>query len=211
MRLPDEVQKCVVFLGRRQAAHNGSRKFTPYGTGFLVSYPSPQIGDFEMTFLVTAKHIATKLEPDFDIRFNTKDGRADYIEVSGRRWFTHSSDRSVDAAVMPWGPPGEADSLWIRHRMFTNPEKLLEKGIGVGDEVYATGLFSPVIGIDKNNPIVRSGHLAMSPPATVPLREWDTPTMEAYLIEMRSLGGLSGSPVFVQRSIEVQATGGFWT
>src|SRR5262249_51151402 len=52
--------------------------------------------------------------------------------------------------------------------------------------------------------IVRSGHLALSPPEEMPINNWDTPMMRAFLIEMRSLGGLSGSPVFVQRSIAVQ-------
>ena len=66
MRLPDEVRKCVVFLGRREIAASGVTKFVPEGTGFLLSYPSPSFENFEMTFLVTAKHVAKELEPDFE-------------------------------------------------------------------------------------------------------------------------------------------------
>jgi len=204
MRLPDEVRKCVVFLGRREIAASGVTKFVPEGTGFLLSYPSPSFENFEMTFLVTAKNVARRLEPDFEIRFNTKAGKADYAEVLGRQWFYHETDKSADVAVMLWAPPKLADCLSVGPNLFLNAEIIQHKGIGTGDEVYVTGLFSPAMGIERNTPIVRAGHLAMCPPEDVPIREWETPTMRAFLIEMRSLGGLSGSPVFVQRSIRVQ-------
>jgi hypothetical protein len=201
VRLPDEVRKCIFFLGHR----NTDGRFAAVGTGFLISYPSPFTDGLEVTFLVTAKHVARRLGADFHIRLNTKAGKADYIELLGARWFCDETDSSVDAAVMLWVPPQEADCLAVGPNLFLDERILQEKRIGTGDEVYVTGLFSPAMGKEKNTPIVRAGHLAMSPPEEIRTPDWDTPTMRSFLIEMRSLGGLSGSPVFVQRSIKVKS------
>lgn len=209
MRLPDDVQKSVVFLGRWKYEDNGSQSFHPEGTGFLVASESTSLPGFSMTYLVTARHVADLVEPDVVVRFNRKDGSADLVEIEGIKWFTHPTDKSVDVAVLPWFPPNEADFNCLpRRNTFLSDEKINSKGIGAGDETYTVGLFNPVIGRQKNRPIVRTGHVAMSPPEQVPVSDWAKPTIEAFLIEMRSLGGLSGSPVFVQRSIEVQPTEG---
>jgi hypothetical protein len=58
------------------------------------------------------------------------------------------------------------------------------------------GLFSSHVGQRRNLPIVRSGNLASMP--VEPLIDADTGyEFNAYLAEVRSIGGLSGSPVFV--------------
>jgi hypothetical protein len=46
------------------------------------------------------------------------------------------------------------------------------KGIGIGDDVFITGLFSFVAGVDKNLPVVRTGNLAMVPSERVPSKKW---------------------------------------
>ena len=80
------------------------------------------------------------------------------------------------------------------------------KGIGIGDEIYVTGLFRFVTGKDSNQVVTRMGSLSMIPSERVPSMKWHKDGIEGYLVESRSIGGLSGSPVFVQRSIEVQPT-----
>ncbi|MFA6561799.1 MAG: hypothetical protein WCV00_07800 [Verrucomicrobiia bacterium] len=67
--------------------------------------------------------------------------------------------------------------------------------MGIGDEVCIVGLFSYHKGTSKNHPILRTGNIAMMPDE--PIQTSEGP-MEAYLIEARSIGGLSGSPVFVR-------------
>jgi len=66
-----------------------------------------------------------------------------------------------------------------------------------------TGLFSRLAGTKQNVPIVRTGNLAMMPGEKVPTTFGE---IDAYLIEARSIGGLSGSPVFVREthSIAIQ-------
>ena len=70
--------------------------------------------------------------------------------------------------------------------------------IGLGDEVYITGLFKGVAGSKRNQPIVRIGNIAMIPTEPIPTEDFGN--IEAYLIEARSIAGLSGSPVFVRES-----------
>ena len=74
-------------------------------------------------------------------------------------------------------------------------EKVIkENEIEVGEEVFVTGLFSHHHGQSKNIPIVRVGNISAMPEEKIQTKEH---LMDAYLIEARSIGGLSGSPVFV--------------
>jgi hypothetical protein len=79
--------------------------------------------------------------------------------------------------------------------MFLTDKIIEDKQIGTGDEVFITGLFAHAVGSDKNSPIVRMGNIAMMP--SEPIRTSEG-LMDAYLIEARSIGGLSGSPAFVR-------------
>jgi hypothetical protein len=210
VRLPDEVQKCVVFFGLKMPdKKTGLERIKYGGTGFFVGFPS-QVPGATFIVLVTAAHIAQKLEHgEFFIRANKKDGSAIEYRVDGGTevsWHFHPTDDSIDAAIAIWGPPHEdgVDYLCVPHNMFLDPDRILEKGLGTDDEIYITGLFRLLYGTRRNLPIVRSGNLAMLPTDRVPIKDWKTPDVEAYLVESRSIGGASGSPVFVQRSIKVQ-------
>jgi hypothetical protein len=68
------------------------------------------------------------------------------------------------------------------------------EGIGIGEELFITGLFTGHTGKQRNLPIIRSGIIAAMPGE--PLRDDSGDEYMAYLAEVRSLGGLSGSPVF---------------
>jgi len=65
-----------------------------------------------------------------------------------------------------------------------------------GDDVVLIGLFPNRYGDRRNLPIVRAGIIAAMPEEKFRFRgKW----IDAYLIETRSIGGLSGSPVFLYR------------
>lgn len=70
-----------------------------------------------------------------------------------------------------------------------------ENEVGLGEEVFVVGLFRHHHGNDKNIPIVRVGNLASVGEERVVTR--DVGEMDAMLIEARSVGGLSGSPVLL--------------
>ena len=194
MRLPDEVLKSVVFLGREEHDPKTWRTKTIFrGTAFFVATP---VGcGVNLLSLVTAKHVAERFEKTgpFCIRVNTHDGGSQTIWVDGGidiRWVYHSNDDSVDAAVLIWTPPSNIAYKAIPSRMFLTPSVIQQKGIGVGDQTYATGLFTYLQGEARNMPIVRTGHVAMMPSELIPVK-WRNTAIEGYLIETRSIGGLS--------------------
>jgi hypothetical protein len=201
MRVPDEILKSVVFIGSRENDQPVYR-----GTAFLVgvdgAYGSPS-----WIFLVTARHIASRLYGSkFIVRVNTKDGPPLILDGDGSRWWFHPTDPDgVDVAVTTWALPAEVnqttDISTLPLAMFVNQSTFDQRNIGIGDPVFIAGLFSSVQRTTRNIPIVRSGNLAMIPNERIPFGER---MIEAYLIEARSIGGLSGSPVFVRSTLHLQ-------
>ena len=192
MRIPDEVRKCVVFVGCK--TEKGLRWG---GTAFFVGIPTSRAG-VQFHYLVTAKHVIEKISKESSdhqvyLRINKKDNTTDLINIPVENWKFHPSDSSVDAAVVTISFP-EADYLLVLESTAVSEELQRKMDIGVGDEVFLTGLFVSHIGSKKNIPIVRRGNIAAMPEQPV---ETEVGAMEAYLVEVRSIGGLSGSPVFV--------------
>jgi hypothetical protein len=191
-----------VFLG---VNHGAETKYV--GTAFFVQIEEKENqGTFRFTYLVTANHVAEALEGvPFTIRGNTKTGEVIEIhanESGNVKWYQHRLGKTVDAAACSWEfPSRDLDALAFHTNIFLTDDKPEAKLIGVGDEVLITGLFTLVTGKSRNIPIVRIGNLAMSPrEAIVPTKLGD---IEAYIIEARSIGGLSGSPVFIRQTIDL--------
>lgn len=200
MRVPDEVRQCVVFIGLPINPPDGGQALAFHGTAFFVSVPSESVEGWQYVYLVTAKHVAVKLEgKPLLVRVNTKGGGSASFSGQGARWWYHPTDLSIDVAVIPWAPPEQVDYRHIPAQMFLTDEISRSKSIGTGDEVFITGLFAHLTGRQRNLPIVRMGSIAMMPGEPVPTREFGD--MDAYLIEARSIGGLSGSPAFVRETI----------
>jgi len=84
---------------------------------------------------------------------------------------------------------------------FADEYEIKKANIGAGDEVFIAGLFTKITETSKNIPIVRIGNLAMMPGEKIPFK--DGRLIDAYLVESRSLGGLSGSPVFVRPTVNI--------
>ena len=78
--------------------------------------------------------------------------------------------------------------------MAATSEIISKESIGPGDEVFITGLFVNHFGEERNIPILRIGNIAAMPEEKV---KTDTMGPMDAFIEARSIGGLSGSPVFV--------------
>jgi hypothetical protein len=209
MNVPDVALKNVVFIGWVESSGETEQVIWD-GTAFFVSVPAPSGMDFQSIYLVTVKHIADKLklpERKWCIRINTKDGRSVLVEGDpGARWWGHpTEEESVDCAVLPYAPPDEAnvDAASVPISMFATEEVIENNGIGEGDEVFVIGLFTRLAGNDRNVPIVRTGNVAMIPREPLPAAKIDSyfGPIDAYLIETRSMGGISGSPVFVRETL----------
>jgi hypothetical protein len=207
MRLPDQVLNTVCFFSHPSP--------TPQygGTGFIVSMAGTHGNAF--LHLVTAKHVAEAVEgAPFLIGLNSKDGKkavleANYDQDRPIKWWYHPTEPdAVDAAVTLFTPPDYEDLAveWVHYpQMFATPERMKQVGIGIGDEIAVIGLFTAFSGKDHHYPIARIGNLAMIPNERIPVKGFNP--MEAYLAEGRSIGGLSGSPVYVRRTIQINVQG----
>jgi hypothetical protein len=200
MRVPDDLLKCVVFVGRTVADASGARRPRYEGTAFFVGMPSERVPEVMFTYLVTAAHVADMVEADFWIRQNRGDQGAVMVRPGdGDRWTYHPNGKVVDVAVMSWPMPADMDHVALpTEMMLGNPQAFVKSGIGVGDEVFLMGVFPTAYGVSRNTPIVRKGNIAMLPEDKVRTKMGD---MDAYIIEAHSLGGISGSPIFARETI----------
>lgn len=199
--IPNDIRKSVVFIFYK----NGESEYL-CGTAFFIAVPLPNVTKQFLTYLVTAKHVIKNIEimskknkadGKVYIRLNNNDGDANHslrTEISD--WKFHPIDTSVDAAVLSGTPPHKTfDYRNIPISMAVTDEFIKKEEIGAGDEVFLAGLFNSHYGKKKNLPIIRTGNIALMPEEKVNTRSFGD--LDAYLIEARSLGGLSGSPVFV--------------
>jgi hypothetical protein len=220
MRVPDKIRKSVLFIGWREDLPEWEWK----GTGYLVAIARPNLifketltdkkgrsysgeSSYPFMFLATARHVAEKIEgKDFALRANKLDGSIAVIEGhADQKWWYHPTEKQhVDAAVTIFFPPNlrDLDIHWVDIGDFTDDEIIRAQELGVGDDVFMAGLFTKVRETTRNIPIVRLGNLAMMPGEKIPFN--DGKLIDAYLVESRSIGGLSGSPVFIRKTIIMQ-------
>jgi hypothetical protein len=209
MIIPDEMRACVAFAYYETA--NGSK--VPAGTAFFVQDPEPRLNQTAArAYCVTARHVIEKIITHGSggkvwLRLNNRNGGINWAGVPltdwlghpsdpGMMWSTHRTTERVDVSVCLWHRPNlsKFDVIAPFTTTFVDSEKITQHSIRAGDEVFATGLFANHIGKRRNIPIVRCGNIAAMPEEAV---ETELGPMDAFLIEARSIGGLSGSPVFV--------------
>jgi hypothetical protein len=207
MRIPDNLKKCVVFIGIKEPQES-MEQMRYIGTAFIVSVPSSIVPKSSFIFLVTAKHVARKIEKkECYLRVNLKSGKSEIFGLGNISWFFHPDEvRPTDVAVYPFALEKDVlkqiDFEAIPIVSFLTDETRIKQGIGEGDEVFMVGLFSKHTGNQKNLPIVRTGTIAMI--SDEPIQTQKFGSIEAYLIESRSIKGLSGSPVFVLKPNGIQ-------
>jgi hypothetical protein len=187
MRVSDKVLKCVVFIGVEKPGG-----FEPVGTGFVVMVPQGQVG---FQYVVTAQHVLDGLREPISIRVNRKNGEAEPIKPPFGWYYHPDNSRFVDVAVAPILLQLDTyDVIHIKMKDFCDLQFLLERDVGVGDELFYPSLFMHRRGLHRNHPVMRFGELAAMPLEPVITRSGP---ILAYLMEGRSIGGHSGAPVFI--------------
>jgi hypothetical protein len=190
-----EMRQCVCFV---YANTRGELK--PVGTAFFLGLP---VKGVIFTVVVTALHVvanaqAYSTDGKTFLRVNTKDGGFRMVEVEAKEWIRPDlSEEIVDVVFCQWAVlPGASDFDVIRVTtdLAATADVLAAEQIGVGSEAAFAGLFVNHYGRRRNEPIVRFGNISAMPGEPVATEVGD---IEAYLVESRSVGGLSGSPVFV--------------
>lgn len=194
MIIPESVRKCVVFIGYKMA----NETFSFAGSGFFLGKESTDQDNRAYSFLVTAKHVIDGIRRkglnEIYVRVNNTQGDATWEQCNSADWKFHPTDKTADIALLPVSVAKGLDHLIISRTLCITDQIMTEQSIGLGDEVFIVGLFRHHHGTRKNIPIVRIGNLAAMNEEKVTTEAGE---MDAYLIEARSIGGLSGSPVFV--------------
>lgn len=199
-----EMRQCVCFV-----CANVDGELKPVGTAFFFCITNPPI---RWIFVVTALHVVANVQKQSAdrttfvnsddgktfLRVNTKDGGFKIVEVAEDKWFKPDmSEEIVDIAFCHWNElPGASgfDFLSVEAELAATKDVMEAEQIGMGNEVAFAGLFVNHHGKKRNEPIVRFGNICGIPAEPVSTKAGD---IEAYLVESRSVGGLSGSPVFV--------------
>jgi hypothetical protein len=202
MWIPPYLAQTVCFL----CAQESGRTFYG-GTAFWVMKKEDDCPDLGWGYLVTAKHCVEKAFERYgnlSCRINKRDGGVKFIPLPSLSGWHISDD--ADVAVLPFEvPEKETDLMSIPPDTFLTDEMIQKEAIGLGDEVFLIGLFHLVHGREKNYPIIRSGIVAAMPDEAFQ-DEATGLDYRAFLIEVRSIGGLSGSPVFLalkKRGVEM--------
>jgi hypothetical protein len=193
--VPTAACRSVVFIGNVDP----EGAFVPRATGFLVHAARFLPGAMFFPYLVTAEHVVNAMHQkgmELHCRINLKDGKTAVIPLTGKWWFhppsDNPSDLQTDVAVMPFGlRPDLVDHEYIS---LTDTAPHVDRIARLGEEVFLMGLFKSHYGQRRNIPIVRIGNIAALP--AEPVETSYCGPVDAYLVEVRSIAGLSGSPVF---------------
>src|SRR5205823_5729515 len=91
------------------------------------------------------------------LRTNMKNGLVANLLVSHEHWVRSNE---TDLAVVRLLPTEGVDWRWIPIDQFATPEYIKARNIGIGDEVFFSGLFSEFPGEKHIQPIVRFGNIS---------------------------------------------------
>jgi hypothetical protein len=193
-RIPDWYLDSIIYLYPCETGAKAGKKAG--GTGFLVGIVSEELEHWVEMYAVTNHHVIDPTRGDSPVvRINTRDGTHGVLEFDYYDWTPHPD--GDDLAVLPLDFEDGAPYLWERfvdHRAFITDELIEIHNIGPGDETYLIGRFVDHQGTVRNLPTARFGTIAMMPGE--PVKTQYGP-QQAFLVETRSIGGYSGSPVFV--------------
>jgi len=206
--------------GSAKANEKSEKNEKSGGTGFFVSVPSEIKPHVNFIYGVSNAHVvqassnpapvirsSVSLRPGtsrYSLRRVTNPtpiGTRKITERTPEEWRRHP-DPAVDLAMVRLGgsiehmetmagvpslPYSIPSSLLLSHEVINAFD------IGPGDDVYMIGRSIHHDGRDLNQPTVRTGIISLMPDM-IDLNDGG-PLEEAFLIEMRSLSGYSGSPV----------------
>lgn len=206
-RIENELLDSVVYLyPSEQAAKDGERVG---GTGFLVGIRSDRCEELVFHYAVTNSHVIREGESPV-VRLNTHDGEKAVIPMAADQWVHHLDGDDVAACPIQLGK--HFRYAYVPKETFVTEDHLrMHERYGPGDDVFILGRFVTHEGKQRNLPTARFGNLAMLPWEPIYHRSRGI-NQESFLVEVRSLSGFSGSPVFIYRMAYggVRAPSGVW-
>lgn len=205
MHVDQEIADSVGFVG-----FHSEHGFCADGTCFFVAVHEETE---QFHYFVTARHLVRPLNSDGSER-ELVDGtvlvrlsrgtKPPLIQKTIRSEWVCPSDRHIDLAILPFDyrAAGQDGDLHFHafivispnHGILYNEQPHAHGKMRMGDDVFIPSVFSGHVGEQHNIPVIRFGHVASLP--LEPMR-YGSPTVPAFLIETRSLGGISGAPVLL--------------
>lgn len=191
-RIDDVLLGCVFYIyPTHDDALNGERIG---GGGFLIGIRTQASDNVFHEYAITNKHVVLEAQTPF-LRINTLDLKTDIIETKQSDWIFHPD--GDDVAVYPISLSWKFhDYGLIVNNTFITQEMIWKYNIGPGDGTIMVGRFIGHDGRQRNTPTVKTGVISMMPLEPVVLPSGIK--QDAFLVETRSLGGYSGSPVIVR-------------
>jgi hypothetical protein len=194
MSVAEQMRKSVAFIGCPLAGG----EFFIAGTVFFFGVETED-GQRHL-YAVTAKHVIDGLRKkgvkDVGIRVNVIDGGSQYYMTRIDDWYFDKDDHSFDVAIIEALLADHYDHTFISSKLIATSEALADMQLELGVQVLVIGLFTHHKGTKRNIPIARIGSLACLVEEKVVSPQYGE--MDAYLVETHSIGGLSGSPVFLR-------------
>lgn len=189
-RIYDDYLDCTAYLYPDKAAAEAGEGFG--GSCFFIGVPfETEPGkDRIVPWIVTNRHVVEN--GGWTIRVNTRDGRFETIDTNEREWFFHPD--GDDLAVRPFAYRNHHKVTHIGLDELLTESNARAHAVGPGDECLVAGRFINHEGRQRNTPTVRFGQIAQEPTEKIIAYGRE---QESYLVEIRSIGGYSGSPVFV--------------
>jgi hypothetical protein len=171
----------------------------PQGTGFLVARLANTAWPTAHHYAVSNWHVAVQGGASI-IRFNTKDGGTRFLEYDPSQWLFEPCSDDL-AAVDITADIRETDQIFVQSEAsFLTQDIINEYAIEFGEDVFMIGMFASHHGGKRNIPAARFGNLSMLASPEAPITLENEAKRPAHLVDMRSRGGFSGSPVFIYRT-----------
>lgn len=205
-RIDDRFLECVVYLYPTVADATAGEKSG--GCGFWIGVPNetpePHSAYWQHIYVATNSHIVREASSRV-LRVNKLSGGYEVIETREDEWVHHPDGDDVAIIKLDYSllvhQVAQADL-----NMFVTTKLVEEINIGPGDDVFIAGRFISHDGKQQNLPSLRFGNIAMMP--WEPILNQRGILQESFLVEGRSLGGASGSPVFVRVSLDLMGRPG---
>lgn len=188
VRLPDGLAKCIVYMFPDKVAAedgDGSSAATAFWVGVKTDNRT-------RAFLVTNAHV---IDAGATVaRWLLEDGKAHIAVTNENAWFRHQ-DRNIDLAIYEVTGNLFACDILMPLQTFVAQDELSSLDVRLGDDVCMVGLHRRHNDSITDTPTARFGHLIQFPGEKI----LDDRGREqyAYLLQIPSLPGFSGSPVFL--------------
>jgi len=198
-RIDPQWVKTVFYLFRRNP-ESGEIDKDPSGTGFFVLRSSTELAGYSHWYAVSNWHVTHDLGASI-IRINALHGNHRFIEFDPIEWLFERDGDDLSIIDVTENLQGSLAEAWVvDERNFISKERYDDLMIDIGEDTIMVGLFSAHHGGERNIPSARFGNISMMPSDKALVKQPNHVQRPSYLVDTRSRGGYSGSPVFVYRT-----------